>query len=511
MTLSDNQLEYFQNKGFNLLPHQIKGINWLSERESGYGNCGLVCDEPGLGKTIQVTGLIYLHELKYTLILVPISLINQWVETLKCILPKYNIIIHHGNSKSKNITELRNKIDDKPVIVISTLKLLINDLTLKKLSWDRLVIDEIHEIRNRKSKIFKSVLSLHSKSRFGLTGTPIHNHIDDLKSLYMYLFPNVTEVTNSEIEKLNSLLILRRRKTDIEHLQLLSKNIKFYHHSIPFLTNEERDIYKKIKDKVSYELREALELGDLTVSQKMIYIFELIIRLRQTSIHPSIAISSIKNKYKTDIHYTGISTKFKQILDILDKQTTYQNTIIFCNFIDEMNMLKSFLKNNNIESLIYNGKMNRNQKQQVLNQFNDPCSISYFSKNNPFPNEINKLIMENMPTVLLMQIKSGAVGLNLQMFNNVIFTSPDWNPSNEIQAIARSHRMGQKFRVNIHQLIIHDPKEEFKTIDERILDIQYKKRKLINKVLKEKDDIMAQLDISKINNMSIQDYQNILN
>ena len=109
-----------------------------------------------------------------------------------------------------------------------------------------------------------------------------------------------------------------------------------------------------------------------------------------------------------------------------------------------------------------------------------------------------------------MQIKSGAVGLNLQMFNNVIFTSPDWNPSNEIQAIARSHRMGQKFRVNIHHIIIQDQKEEFNTIDERILDIQYRKRKLINKVLNEKDDIMAQLDITKINNMSIQDYQNIL-
>lgn len=510
MTLSDAHLKYFESKNFKLLPHQVKGINWLCDRECGYGNCGLLCDEPGLGKTIQIAGLMYLHQLDYTLILVPISLINQWVKILEYIIPKCHIIIHHGNNKSKNISEFKHKINDKQVIVISTLKLLINDYILNSIKWNRIVIDEIHEIRNCKSKVFKAAANLKSESRFGLTGTPIHNHINDLKSLYMYLFPNVTKVNNSQIEKLNSLLILRRRKADIYHLKLLSQNIKFHNHSIPFLTIEEREIYKIIKDKVLYELQEAMEYEDLTVSQKMIYIFELIIRLRQTSLHPSIAIASLKNKYKTDIHFTGISTKFNHVLSILNKQTNFQNTIIFCNFIEEMNMLKDFLKTNNIESLIYNGKMNRVQKQKVLDQFTDPLSISYFSKNNLFDCEVNNYIIQKMPRVLLMQIKSGAVGLNLQIFNNVIFTSPDWNPSNEIQAIARSHRMGQKFCVNIHHIVIQDQKQEFNTIDERILDIQYKKRKLINKVLNEKDDIMAQLDITKINNMSIQDYQNII-
>lgn len=510
MTLTDTHLKYFESKHFKLLPHQIKGINWLCNREYGYGNCGLLCDEPGLGKTIQISGLMYLHQLKFTLILVPISIINQWVEILQCVVPNHNIIIHHGNNRSKSIDEFKNKICSKPVVVISSLKLLINDSILHKNSWDRIVIDEIHEIRNRKSKIFKSVMNLKSKSRFGLTGTPIHNHINDLKSLYIYLFPSVTEVTNKDIEKLNSLLILRRKKADVEHLKLLSQNIKFHHYHVPFITNEERDIYKMIKDKVSYELQEVLEYEDMTISQKMIYIFELIIRLRQTSIHPSIAIACLKNKYKIDINFSGISTKFKHILDILEKQTTFQNTIIFCNFIEEMNMIKDFLKNNNIESLIYNGKMNRKQKQETLDQFSHPFSISCFYKNNLFPNELNKLIIQKMPKVLLMQIKSGAVGLNLQNFSNVIFTTPDWNPSNEIQAIARSHRIGQKFRVNIHQLILQDENHEFDTIDERILETQYKKRKLINKVLNEKDPIMAQLDISKINKMTITDYQNIL-
>ena len=87
MTLSDAHLKYFESKNFKLLPHQVKGINWLCDRECGYGNCGLLCDEPGLGKTIQIAGLMYLHQLDYTLILVPISLINQWVKILEYIIP----------------------------------------------------------------------------------------------------------------------------------------------------------------------------------------------------------------------------------------------------------------------------------------------------------------------------------------------------------------------------------------------------------------------------------------
>ena len=154
MTLSDAHLKYFESKNFKLLPHQVKGINWLCDRECGYGNCGLLCDEPGLGKTIQIAGLMYLHQLDYTLILVPISLINQWVKILEYIIPKCHIIIHHGNNKSKNISEFKHKINGKQVIVISTLKLLINDYILNSIKWNRIVIDEIHEIRNCKSKVF---------------------------------------------------------------------------------------------------------------------------------------------------------------------------------------------------------------------------------------------------------------------------------------------------------------------------------------------------------------------
>ena len=89
--------------------------------------------------------------------------------------------------------------------------------------------------------------------------------------------------------------------------------------------------------------------------------------------------------------------------------------------------------------------------------------------------------------MLLIQINAGGVGLNLQQFTQVFMTSPDWNPSNEIQAIARAHRLGQTAPVTVHRFILYDQEQEFSTIDERITNIQIGKRSLMAKILQDDD------------------------
>ena len=84
----------------------------------------------------------------------------------------------------------------------------------------------------------------------------------------------------------------------------------------------------------------------------------------------------------------------------------------------------------------------------------------------------NKLI-----DILIIQIQSGSTGLNLQTFNHIYFTSPSWNPAIDLQAIARTHRIGQTKQVHIHNVYINN------TIDKRILDIQKHKLQIINLLL----------------------------
>ena len=98
---------------------------------------------------------------------------------------------------------------------------------------------------------------------------------------------------------------------------------------------------------------------------------------------------------------------------------------------------------------------------------------------------------DNKIDVLLVQIKAGGVGLNLQNFNRVYITSPDWNPANEDQAIARAWRLGQEKQVVVKRLLLKDSMEEVSVIDERLMATQEGKRQLYSELLKEEDQLFT--------------------
>ena len=104
----------------------------------------------------------------------------------------------------------------------------------------------------------------------------------------------------------------------------------------------------------------------------------------------------------------------------------------------------------------------------------------------------------------MIQINAGGVGLNLQNFNTVYFTSPSWNPSLKDQAIARAHRIGQTKAVTVHRFCLYDSKDEISTIDQRNSCIQAQKRDLMAEYL---NDIhlknVGNIDTSKITNKSL--------
>jgi hypothetical protein len=195
-----------------------------------------------------------------------------------------------------------------------------------------------------------------------------------------------------------------------------------------------------------------------------------------------------------------IPTKISYIVDELKKTTGM--TLVFTHFNYEQQYLKKCLETHKIYSEIYNGGLSIAQRSAILSKFKSSNQLSL--KINGRKVQIKPSPIR--PTVLIIQIKAGGVGLNLQQFNNVFIVSPDWNPANEIQAIARAHRIGQTKRVNVHKFTLisnqkfseelHKEYEgdsssddgyksclDFTTIDERILQTQLDKRLIMTDIL----------------------------
>ncbi|KAL2395240.1 putative ATP-dependent helicase [Exophiala dermatitidis] len=202
-----------------LLPHQIEGVNWMRDKETGTKKTrgvlpkgGILADDMGLGKTIQSIALILTNpkpsaeELekskrkladgvgKGTLVVAPLALIKQWEGEIKDRVEKdhaLKVCVHHGPQRAKSYKELQ-KYD----VVITTYQTLSSEHAGSEGSlkvgcfgvhWYRIILDEAHSIKNRNAKATKAACALNAEYRWCLTGTPMQNNLDELQSLIHFL------------------------------------------------------------------------------------------------------------------------------------------------------------------------------------------------------------------------------------------------------------------------------------------------------------------------------------
>jgi len=488
-----------KNKHF-LYPYQEIGVQWLKKKEKTQKG-GLLCDEMGLGKTIQIICLLISNSLDRTLILMPKSLINQWESEIKKFSGDYfNVLVHHGLNR---ITEESLEKVSKPTIVLSTYGLVINrsvqsccntcgesisivknkcghrfcpecesecicsncfseiDNPLLNINWDRVILEECHIIRNKKSKMFKYVNKLKSNIRWGITGTPVHNSIKDFISLCNFLRVS-NDINSKNLDKIVSKVLIRRTKKEVllYNQNLKIPNLEIEIHKVMFNSEKELNFYKKVKGDIKKELSILKQFDDFN----MVKILEMILRLRQACIMPQLVINGYQKKWNIDYpKWTGTNSK----LDKLIKHIKTERCIVFYTYKEEMKYISKSLKDEHINLGIIDGSKSIEQRTVLI----EKCQID---------NSNNKDVVQ----ILLIQINAGGTGLNLQMFSNVWFTSPSWNPSLEFQAIARCHRIGQKNNVKVKKLIMFN---KLGTIDERIIDVQERKKEIISKVLPNND------------------------
>jgi SNF2 family DNA or RNA helicase len=454
---------FLQLSKLQLFPYQEEGVRWMLSHELSQNNSlkpvGLLGDDPGLGKTLQTISLIIGNPVGKTLIVVPVSIIEQWREAIKKIVPKAIIYIHHG----KTLFMSKSHIERHPCEIVLTGYHQIYDIVDKKFqptilhtyTWGRIILDECHIIRNQNTKAFMGASLLKSRCRWGLSGTPLQNRLDDLKSIFCFLNFSKTEISD-QFEHLRRTYILRRNRTIVaDKFKNLTVNIV----NIPFDNDEERQFYIKVRQEIRSEY---LRIVDENEKNKMMELFELLLRLRQATINPNIVIKGLAKKYNIENPklWDNPSTKETKLIELFSQHVENDKSIIICHFQQEMDIIHTTLAKTypHLKIAKFNGSMNLTTR--------DTCV---------------KKCMEGNVDVLIMQILCGGVGLNLQVFNKVYTLTPDWNPANEIQAIARCHRIGQERNVDVYKIIIDE--DEIMTIDQLLLNVQSKKRALMAECL----------------------------
>jgi SNF2 family DNA or RNA helicase len=470
-------------KDFNYFQHQLDGINWMLDKEINGTSVpnrdssmnvtirgGFQCDDMGLGKTIQITSVIVNNILPSTLIISPLAMIDTWCDVLQ----KAGCAVYQVN-KNTGIWQLMNDtnesiprhfIKNRPSVFVSNYEKLYHSPSIFRREWDRVVLDEAHKIRNGDGEVARYARKIIAPIRWAVTGTPLVNSLKDVVSLLAFLGVPHSKLWRWEPRYLKILpdLVIHRSLDSLRKVIKGAPPVPEINNVIlPFTSEEEDEFYHGVQGGTEDMMKKYSK--DLLSSAEA---FKLLLRLRQISVHPQVYINAKRREdscYKRD-DWLDPSTKLDKIKEIIENDTDdrVHKYIIFCQFNDEMALIRQFLLNaclvDDENILLYNGSMNQKERADVLAK--------------------SKKTTET--TVLLLQLQAGGVGLNLQEYDRIIFVSPWWTSALMDQAIARAVRMGQTQIVKVYHLRLAAENANSINIDELINAKAEEKRKMLEKL-----------------------------
>lgn len=445
-----------------LRDYQKEGDRWLFNL-AYYRMGGILADDMGLGKTLEIITLLKSCRTKYpNLIVAPASLTYNWFNEFKKWTPSLLITLITGNSSTREEL-LKNIVPGQTII--TSYDYLKRDIELyKTMHFHFIIIDEAQSIKNHATKNAETVKEINAISHFALTGTPIENTLADLWSIFDFCLPGylksyetfkyeyeyniVKNQDSNALEKLNkqiSPFILRRTKKDV--LRELPDKFE----QIIYAPMEEEQ--QKVYDAVLLQARDKILQNN---GENKVYIFSMLTRLRQICCHPKLFMD----------HYEGESAKLNLTMGIiLESIAGNHRILIFSQFTSMLELLHQELDKEKINHFILTGITPSEERFKLVDEFNNNNEIKVF----------------------LISLKAGGTGLNLIGADTVIHYDPWWNFSAENQASDRVHRIGQKNNVQIIKMITKD------SIEEKILNLQEKKKDLFNKVVSDDPNVLAKL------------------
>ncbi|CAG7833636.1 unnamed protein product [Allacma fusca] len=434
-------------KSGEMRDYQIRGLNWLiSLYENGIN--GILADEMGLGKTIQTISMLgYLKNNCNVrgphLVIAPKSTLCNWMDEIAkwCPTLKGICLIGHKPERKDFINEklLKTKWD---VLVTSYQMILLEAPLFRRYNWRYMVIDEAQRIKNECSKLSEIVRTLNSTNRLLLTGTPLQNNLHELWALLNFLLPDVFNSADdfdawfdtnkclgdqTLIDRLHCILrpfLLRRIKSDVEKSLLPKIEKKIY----VGISGLQREWYKKV-------LLKDVDLLNASGSQTglKMRLQNVLMHLRKVCNHPYLFPGAEPGPpYTTDQHIVESCGKLR-VLDKLLVRLKEQGSrvLLFCQMTTMLDIIEDYLEWKKIEFCRIDGNTSHEDRESSIRSFNSKDSTKF---------------------IFILSTRAGGLGINLATADVVVLYDSDWNPQVDLQAMDRSHRIGQTKQDRSHRI-----------------------------------------------------------
>jgi superfamily II DNA or RNA helicase len=504
-----------------LRPYQRLGVAWLwhlHRAELG----GILADEMGLGKTIQALALLTVVQVgrvipnapstpnplttpdptgrrrtspssfdirhsaipSASLVVCPASLLENWRRETVRFAPALRVFVHHGEQRLTNAADFA-AYD----LIITSYGTLTRDQELFT-STDLAVViaDEAQHIKNRRSQNAAALRALRARSRFLLTGTPLENSLDDLRSLFEFLLPGYLQKVpaglraderawfDQRLRAQTAPYILRRTKLAVAP-ELPEKIEQIIWCD---LTPAQAKLYRDTQEKSERQLIDMAADG-ATEGRLQFAALTQLLRLRQICCDPRLVqqkpvaseVSPLITHRSSPAPFAD-SAKLNAFTELLAEAIDDGHRIlVFSQFTSLLALLREELAAQDIAHCYLDGSMTTRARQAEVDRFQSDDSVPLF----------------------LLSLKAGGTGLNLTGADTVIHFDPWWNPASEAQATDRAHRIGQTRTVTSYKLICAG------TVEEKVLALQAEKRALLADVFEASDAAASKLTLADLRDL----------
>jgi SWI/SNF-related matrix-associated actin-dependent regulator of chromatin subfamily A member 5 len=482
--------------------YQLKGVSWLINMHD-MGLNVILGDEMGLGKTLQTISL--LTYLKFErgqngphLVVCPLSVLQSWMNEFSKWSPNLSVIRFHGSDGADREILKHEIVTHHYDVIVTTYEMYVaeNYFFKTRLAFSYVILDEGHRIKNHETILAKAIFSQNAQYRLILTGTPLQNNMVELWSLFHWLYPEVFTLNSSEVfsgafniqkgladnniiqyaSVFLDKIMLRRMKNVVDLKIPDCEEITIYMPIAPM----QRLFYKKFLNDVDIDAAEKLlkneneeNKGQSIVNAGLRKIREssskgmyqrmktLLFNLKMCCSHPFLCIKEDIPGLQDSMEQTmNASSKLLFLAKLLPSlKEKGHRVLIFAQYLEVLDILEEFFQENEWEYARMDGSIGRARRALDMRLFNKKDSPLF---------------------AYLLSTRSGGLGITLTGADTVIFYDSDFNPQVDLQAMARSHRIGQTKEVTVYRLCVKD------TVEERLLEYAQKKLWLSTKITEDK-------------------------
>ncbi len=497
-----DELVCLDTLNFTPFEYQIKAAQTALRRFRGRG---LLCDEVGLGKTIEAGLVIQEYLLRQmasrVLIITPPALVEQWREELTSKFGLTDFVVNYD----PEFRELGSQAWDAfPHVIASlaTARRSENRRVITNIVYDLVIVDEAHHLKNRSSVSWKFVNALQKKYILMLTATPVQNSLDELYNLITILKPGQLK-TPREFRRQFVVQGDPRLPKNRGRLRELLADVMVRHargqvgvqlpprraHTVQLqLEPDERAIYDDVSDFVRRCIRATTpsetsegEPDKVEAVLPAVHRFTLRTLQREIGSSPAAVHSTLvklaerpemapHREMLSDLADRALNVrswaKGKAIEQLLLSQlgsNKREKLIVFTHFQATLDLLADLLRDMGIDFVLYHGKLSQAQKDEAIHRFEQSAQV-------------------------LLSTEAAGEGRNLQFCRLMLNFDLPWNPQRIEQRVGRIHRVGQTQPVEIFNLSAKD------TVEDYILGILDRKLNMFELVIGEMDMILGQLE-----------------